>query len=544
MRKNCSRNGLWSGLLGVLLLLAFLTPVYAIERNTTTLKFVWEDDLSNTSGSNSAQRQIKPTHLPQIREAINRLVLDCGIASDPWFYTDAEVVAQIGSPGATMSSAQLNNLRRAIEELYRQKSLTTPSAILGNVVSGEPIDKPHVQDMRSALDNVAVTCPISGNCGNGVVNSGEQCDDGNAANGDGCNSMCKTETTCILGPAEEWGETACPGPDQRYPVCDQSWHEGSVVTLPNNRISNNHCFLPFDCGAYYALACTTGGCVQAGETVPAGGTCSGSSHQTIPWSQCCSGQATVNCPAANEPAEAFCAAVGGSGTCGNGVVESGEECDDNNAIPDDGCSAICKTEAACGNCHWIWNGQNWDDYCSNGCFCSSPGNLANGTGNGPTSDCSCYGSSCSGGSSGCQPDGYTWNRGGLPIQNAELISDSRCCTESAVCSAGTTTCSCGNGGAYGGGTGGSGGSSMPVCGNGVQEGTESCDNGGGNGVCPAVCSASCTVNVCSVCGNGVREGSEVCDNGGLNGNCPRTCSASCTNNSCGNGGGGGGYSLD
>ena len=36
----------------------------------------------------------------------------------------------------------------------------------------------------------------------------------------------------------------------------------------------------------------------------------------------------------------------------------------------------------------------------------------------------------------------------------------------------------------------------PVCGNGVLETGESCDNGGLNGVCPAVCSSSCAINTC------------------------------------------------
>src|SRR3989339_893845 len=35
--------------------------------------------------------------------------------------------------------------------------------------------------------------------------------------------------------------------------------------------------------------------------------------------------------------------------CGNGILESGEECDDNNSINGDGCSSICKNETICGN---------------------------------------------------------------------------------------------------------------------------------------------------------------------------------------------------
>ncbi|MCC6563658.1 hypothetical protein IT087_02090 [Candidatus Uhrbacteria bacterium] len=43
-----------------------------------------------------------------------------------------------------------------------------------------------------------------------------------------------------------------------------------------------------------------------------------------------------------------------------------------------------------------------------------------------------------------------------------------------------------------------------------------------------------------VCGNGILESGESCDNGINNGVCPRTCSSSCTINSCGGIGGGGG----
>ncbi len=35
--------------------------------------------------------------------------------------------------------------------------------------------------------------------------------------------------------------------------------------------------------------------------------------------------------------------------CGNGLPDPGEECDDGNAIPDDGCSPDCRIDAACGN---------------------------------------------------------------------------------------------------------------------------------------------------------------------------------------------------
>src|SRR6185312_13958997 len=36
---------------------------------------------------------------------------------------------------------------------------------------------------------------FNGVCGDGTVNTGEQCDDGNTSNGDGCSSTCQKEST-------------------------------------------------------------------------------------------------------------------------------------------------------------------------------------------------------------------------------------------------------------------------------------------------------------------------------------------------------------
>lgn len=44
-----------------------------------------------------------------------------------------------------------------------------------------------------------------------------------------------------------------------------------------------------------------------------------------------------------------------------------------------------------------------------------------------------------------------------------------------------------------------------------------------------------TATVPTLCGNGVINGTEACDNGASNGACPASCSASCTQNSCGGG---------
>lgn len=136
---------------------------------------------------------------------------------------------------------------------------------------------------QSCLDVVPVTC------GNGAPDAGEECDDGNATNGDGCSDACTIETTC--------GDGAKEGKEQ----CDDA-----------NVAAGDGC----------SPVCTVEGCpsgwVDPGETCDDGNTASGD-----------------GCDAAcqREP------------LCGDGVLDAGELCDDGNTVSGDGCSAGCATEA-------------------------------------------------------------------------------------------------------------------------------------------------------------------------------------------------------
>ena len=51
-------------------------------------------------------------------------------------------------------------------------------------------------------------------CGNGTIETGETCDDGNTINNDGCNSVCAIENTCNPQSAKTYPATATtwPGP--------------------------------------------------------------------------------------------------------------------------------------------------------------------------------------------------------------------------------------------------------------------------------------------------------------------------------------------
>jgi len=76
----------------------------------------------------------------------------------------------------------------------------------------------------------------------------------------------------------------------------------------------------------------------------------------------------TDCPCDNETTGSWTTTIapvddGGHGFCGNGTIETGETCDDNNTISGDGCSATCQTEGTHGSCGngTIEAGEDCDD---------------------------------------------------------------------------------------------------------------------------------------------------------------------------------------
>ena len=125
-------------------------------------------------------------------------------------------------------------------------------------------------------------------CGNGVVEDGEACDDGNSVNGDGCSADCK---------AIEPGYVCYEGKpcEQVSGVCGNGKVDDGEACDDGNQVSGDGC--SSDCKK-----------VESGCKCPErGGACTCSSESI----------------------------------CGNGVVEGDEMCDDGNTDDGDGCNADC-----------------------------------------------------------------------------------------------------------------------------------------------------------------------------------------------------------
>ncbi len=173
-------------------------------------------------------------------------------------------------------------------------------------------------------------------CGNGILDGGESCDDGGGHDGDGCSSVCSIESGFLC--------TGAPSVCSRNPtaVCGDGTDEGSEACDDGNTLSGDGC--SDVCGNEAGYSCNTiptpnvcspacgDGLIKGSEQCDDGnaqdGDGCGDSCTVEPGFSCTDSDPSV---CTRNPTTA----------CGNGVTEAGEECDDGDAQDGDGCSAAC-----------------------------------------------------------------------------------------------------------------------------------------------------------------------------------------------------------
>ncbi|MEZ4364865.1 MAG: hypothetical protein R2939_01095 [Kofleriaceae bacterium] len=173
-------------------------------------------------------------------------------------------------------------------------------------------------------------------CGDGVVDAGEVCDDGNSAGGDGCSATCSSDETCgngVIDPAEacDCGDAEHPGPSS----CGG--------TVNGDAACRTDCTLP-RCG---------NGEVDPGEACDDGNTLSGDgcAGNCASAESCGNGALDVGeqCDDGNEVDGDGCQGSCQLPRCGDAIVDPGEACDDGNIASGDGCTGNCASTEACGN---------------------------------------------------------------------------------------------------------------------------------------------------------------------------------------------------
>jgi fibro-slime domain-containing protein len=230
----------------------------------------------------------------------------------------------------------------------------------GNMVGGDGCTPICQIENGWVCPTVGAPCVRDAICGDGMLTPPEGCDDGNTTSGDGCSSTCMVETGF-----------RCPVPGRPcVPICGDSIIEGKETCDDGNTTNGDGCSSTCQVepastcpttssGAPAPGMCTTATCgngvVEAGEscdcgtsltTFPSG--CTGPNGLFNGDGTGCSKSCTKE-PTCRTTTGSCTAGTAGttqacSTSCGNGNVEAGEDCDDGNQVSGDGCSSTCKTE--------------------------------------------------------------------------------------------------------------------------------------------------------------------------------------------------------
>jgi len=181
-------------------------------------------------------------------------------------------------------------------------------------------------------------------CGDGTIDSAEECDDGNTADNDGCGSTCLREPGCgdgFLDAGEECDDGNDVNDDGCSSTCTYEFVCGNGVCETDWSETCPLC--PEDCCPCGDGVCDTG----LGETCDLchADCCPDCGDGVLGAGEECDDGNTAD----GDGCSAACIDEDGQAVCGNGLWESGEECDDGNTADGDGCDATCLWEFVCGD---------------------------------------------------------------------------------------------------------------------------------------------------------------------------------------------------
>jgi len=333
----------------------------------------------------------------------------------------------------------------------------------------------------------SVCTPI---CGDGFATGSEQCDRGNLNVSPSSNTYGQCTTECKLGPY--CGDKTPQSPPE---LCDNSLNiDAYVSTVPTAGMCAPGCVTPNYCG--------DGILQKANQEECDNGT---ANNQNV------YGKCQTNCKL--------------GARCGDGTITNGEVCDDgaNNGSPFSNCDTSCKkkcgngtVETASGEQCDTGTGANGNGSASSDCDTTCQFKCGNGK-HDDGEDCDDGKAKNNGNYGGCTAlCKFGPNCGDATVQDPPEGCDNGAANMSNAYGPNSCTNQCLPGG---------------LCGDGVINGPEKCDDGKNTGL-PGSCKADCTAYVPSTsCGDGTIQPPEKCDDGPNNGtgSCDTQCRLKCGN---------------
>ena len=189
---------------------------------------------------------------------------------------------------------------------------------------------------------VEAVCLTNG-CGNGFRDGGEECDDGNITEGDGCSTICRTEAcgNNVLDPSEMCDDGNATGGDGCSADCRSKEMCGNAVTDLGEVCDDGNLANGDGCtGTPQTVDDGMGGSMTSPEPCMSREVC-GNGIRDFQVGEVCDDGNTISGDGCNSDCRS------GEG-CGNGFVDPGEQCDDGDSDNNDRCRNDCKT-AMCGD---------------------------------------------------------------------------------------------------------------------------------------------------------------------------------------------------
>ncbi|HLD18111.1 MAG TPA: hypothetical protein VJB99_03505, partial [Patescibacteria group bacterium] len=254
---------------------------------------------------------------------------------DPWTAVDQDDKNKDAAVASLLSSGQISasgSLPVGCSSSCLHTGSTTPSALCGDGKIqedfGEDCDDGNTKDgdgcssicLREGGNSVG-TCGNTSREFNEKTGAGEDCDDGNTKDGDGCSAKCLAEGASSIG--QDCGDGNVAGSEQ---IGGEECDEGKENAIHN---CSSNCLHEGSVKISSVVAICGNGKIEAGEDCDDATTKDGDG---------CSSQ---------------CLREGDNsiGTCGNKTMErtsagAGEDCDDGNTKDGDGCSSVCLLEGS------------------------------------------------------------------------------------------------------------------------------------------------------------------------------------------------------
>jgi cysteine-rich repeat protein len=205
--------------------------------------------------------------------------------------------------------------------------------------------------------NCSATCDRVPECGDGFIDSPESCDDGNHASGDGCSANCQTEATDETEPNDTAAQATSAGVPFTLkrgainPGSDVDWYAFTITTTSDVVIETfdgsgpGSCASPIDTIA--TLYAADGSTVLATQDDQGISMCSridpkrdAGARRLAPGTYFVKIEDFQN----NNVIPAYSLSISIASSCGNGLVESYEQCD---GTAD--CDATCRFVQLCGD---------------------------------------------------------------------------------------------------------------------------------------------------------------------------------------------------